>query len=161
MLYRGSVNIICDGPNNCRSANFYCPEAGICNIECSATDSCYNVNYYIPNEEYEGFELDCNSSINDACEVSDIRCTDSGLSTTLSYGSSQGYWICAAFNCCPWREGNITCQQNTDCLVFSLSLLSLLFHYLIAALCAHKKLSYNNIFQNSWIVIMDNIAEIV
>ena len=117
-LFSGSVNINCNnGQFTCQEANFYCPEEADCNINCDVADSCYNTNFYIESEKSVSLNLNCNSAINDACDLSDIQCVGDGSSTTMIYDSTNSLWICQDFDCCPLREGIIDCSAGSPCTV--------------------------------------------
>ena len=115
------MNVNCgsgvSGQHACQNTNIYCPDEGVCNVECATSGACDNANIYIPNKQHEGMVLDCNPDDNDACLDTDIVCIDTGLSSVMSYDSTNSYWRCLDFNCCPFNEGNITCSEGSNCLV--------------------------------------------
>ena len=120
-IFSGNLNVNCDSGGNgqyaCQEADFYCPDEGVCNIKCATSGACDDTNIYVSTTDHEAIDLDCNPDVNDACSNTNIQCADTGSSTVMSYDSTNSYWKCPDFNCCPLNEGNITCTEGGDCLV--------------------------------------------
>ena len=120
MIFSGTLNIICDLEDSCFGSSFYCPTPNEnCNIDCLASDSCYTTNLYVPYEKYRGLNLNCDDNVNDTCDSVNIHCVDTGDSSFMAYDTMNSYWNCQSFGCCPFKEGNVTCDAGTDCMVWS------------------------------------------
>lgn len=126
-----SLNLLCDGVNACgkwQSLNIrtrvYCPSGGDCNVICSDDEkSCSNIQFRIDNELYRGISYTCIDQIgvNDTmCQYSEVYCQDTTKITGLEYDEEGKKYRCneySNYDCCPFNEGNITCDSGSDCVV--------------------------------------------
>eukprot|EP01084_Bolivina_argentea_P226933 383258_1 len=123
----GSANVFvdCDGPYStsgvweCSWLQIYCPKDGHCQLYCREEKSCWASKIYVPTKRYDEITMGCVSpsanTYEDSCGAIDFICLDTGLKSHYEYA---GYWRCAEFDCCPYREGSPReCVPGSACRI--------------------------------------------
>eukprot|EP01083_Nonionella_stella_P219731 786803_1 len=112
-----SLKIDCQSDHACYKSNIHCPLQADCNINCLSSSSCLNTDIFIPTHQYDTLSLDCNDSLNDSCLFSNINCMNTDGATEFVYSLADSQWKCNNFECCPYSDGNISCNVAEDCAI--------------------------------------------
>eukprot|EP01084_Bolivina_argentea_P012584 23544_1 len=118
---QSSLIIGCNAESSCQQIDLYCSAHAACNMNCNPfPNSCRYTQIYIPGKTYKHLNLLCDPLDSTSCEETDIRCTDTGLITTYEWDTTNLYFKCNSYQCCPATvfEGIFTCSSGicqTNC----------------------------------------------
>eukprot|EP01083_Nonionella_stella_P064399 167769_1 len=143
-----SINIFCNESQSCASTTVYGSQANQVNAACNGdiSGSCYRINLYCPSKRKNQCNIDCGSgtekvtSVNvhtadnftvgfmnvtvDSCSSSEcpyfnMRCLDSGTTTSYYHQTEMGTSYCSDYDCCPITDYKLDnqCNAGEDCII--------------------------------------------